>query len=47
MDEGSKNYTDMIAAMPKGADSIEVQAHRRTLAKAHGLLLDPEARATA
>ncbi|HEX9838993.1 MAG TPA: MerR family transcriptional regulator [Anaerolineales bacterium] len=26
MEEGSKNYTDMIAAMPKGADSPEVQA---------------------
>jgi DNA-binding transcriptional MerR regulator len=26
MDEGSKNYTDMIAAMPKGADSPEAQA---------------------
>jgi len=25
MEEGSKNYTDMIAAMPKGADSPEVQ----------------------
>ena len=26
MEEGSKNYTDMIAAMPKGADSSEAQA---------------------
>lgn len=26
MEEGSKNYTDMIAAMPKGADSPEAQA---------------------
>lgn len=26
MDEGSKNYTDMIATMPKGADSPEAQA---------------------
>ena len=25
MEEGSKNYTDMIAAMPKGADGPEVQ----------------------
>ena len=25
MEEGSKNYTDMIAAMPKGADSPEAQ----------------------
>jgi DNA-binding transcriptional MerR regulator len=25
MEEGSKNYTDMIAAMPKGADSLEAQ----------------------
>lgn len=26
MEEGSRNYTDMIAAMPKGADSPEAQA---------------------
>jgi hypothetical protein len=26
MEEGSKNYTDMIAAMPKGAESPEAQA---------------------
>ena len=26
MEEGSKNYTDMIAAMPNGADSPEAQA---------------------
>ena len=26
MEEGSKTYTDMIAAMPKGADSLEAQA---------------------
>ena len=26
MEEGSRNYTDMIAAMPKGADSPETQA---------------------
>ena len=26
MDEGSKNYTDMIAVMPKGPDSPEAQA---------------------
>ena len=26
MEEGSKNYTDMIAAMPKGAASPEAQA---------------------
>ena len=26
MDEGSKNYTDMIAAIPKGPDSPEAQA---------------------
>ena len=26
MEEGSKNYTDMIAAMPKGPDSPEAQA---------------------
>jgi hypothetical protein len=26
MDEGSQNYKDMIAAMPKGADSLEAQA---------------------
>ena len=26
MEEGSKNYTDMIVVMPKGADSPEAQA---------------------
>jgi hypothetical protein len=26
MDEGSKNYTDMIAVMPKGPESPEAQA---------------------
>ena len=26
LEEGSRNYTDMIAAMPKGADSPEAQA---------------------
>ena len=47
MAEGRQIYQDMIAAMPKGASSADVQAIVERWRKTHGLFLDSEPRSIA